>query len=52
VTDALDRWLAGWAARRPFDEGTEYFLNCQFTREGAEEMKRGCERVVNSFQLE
>jgi hypothetical protein len=26
-----------------FDGRTEYFLNCQFTRENAEEMKRDCE---------
>jgi hypothetical protein len=35
-----------------FDERTEYLLNCEFTPEGAEEMKRGCEQVVESFQVE
>jgi hypothetical protein len=35
-----------------FDGGTEYALNCQFTPEAAEEMKRGCEQVVESFQVE
>jgi hypothetical protein len=35
-----------------FDGTTEYFLNCQFTRERAEEIKRGCEQVVKSFHVE
>ena len=35
-----------------FDETAIYFLNCQFTPEGAEEMKRGCDQVVESFQVE
>jgi hypothetical protein len=35
-----------------FEGTTEYFLNCQFTQERAEEMKRVCEQVVNSFQLD
>jgi hypothetical protein len=35
-----------------FDGLTEYYLYCQFTPEGAEEMKRGCDQVVESFQVE
>jgi hypothetical protein len=35
-----------------FDGVTQYFLNCQFTPERAEEMQRGCEQVVESFQVE
>lgn len=35
-----------------FDGRTEYFLSCEFTPEGAEEMKRGCEQVEESFQVE
>jgi hypothetical protein len=35
-----------------FDGGTEYFLNCQFTPESAAEMKRGCDQVVKSFQVQ
>jgi hypothetical protein len=35
-----------------FDEATEYFLNCQYTPSGAEEMKRGCDQAVESFQVE
>jgi PsbP len=35
-----------------FNGVTQYFLNCQFTPEGAEEMQRGCDQVVESFQVE
>lgn len=35
-----------------FDGATEYFLNCQYTPSGAEEMKQGCDQVVQSFQVE
>jgi hypothetical protein len=35
-----------------FDEMTEYYLYCQFTPEGAEEMKRGCDQAVESFEVE
>jgi hypothetical protein len=35
-----------------FDGRTVYALNCQFTPETAEEMKRGCEQVVESLQVE
>jgi hypothetical protein len=35
-----------------FDGRTEYFLNCEFRPERAEEMKRGCNQVVQSFQVE
>lgn len=34
------------------DGRTVYALNCQFTPEGAEEMRRGCEQVFESFQVE
>jgi hypothetical protein len=37
---------------RAFDGLTEYYLYCQFTPEGADEMKRGCEQVVESFRVE
>jgi PsbP len=35
-----------------FDGRTEYALNCQFTPEAAEEMKRGCDQAVESFEVE
>jgi hypothetical protein len=35
-----------------FDGTTEYALNCQFTPEAAEEMKQGCDQVVESFKVE
>ena len=35
-----------------FDGTTEYFFNFQFTRQRAEEMNQGCERVVNIFRIE
>ena len=35
-----------------FDGRTQYVLDCEFTPERAEEMKRGCEQVVGSFQVE
>jgi PsbP len=35
-----------------FDGRTQYFLNCQYTPSGAEEMKSGCDLVVESFQVE
>ena len=35
-----------------FDGTTEYFFNFQFTRQRAEEMNQGCERVVDSFRIE
>jgi hypothetical protein len=34
------------------DGRTVYALNCQFTPEGAEEMRRGCHQVFESFQVE
>ena len=34
------------------DGRTVYALNCQFTPEGAEEMRRGCDQVIESFQVE
>jgi hypothetical protein len=36
---------------RVFDGMTEYYLYCQFTSERAEAMKRGCDQVVESFQV-
>jgi hypothetical protein len=35
-----------------YDGKTEYFINCQFAPEAAEEMKQGCEQVAESFQVE
>jgi hypothetical protein len=35
-----------------FDGRTQYFLSCQFTPEGAEEMQRACNQVVSSFQVD
>jgi hypothetical protein len=35
-----------------FDGRTEYVLECEFTPERAEEMKRGCNQVLESFQVE
>lgn len=35
-----------------FDGRTQYFLSCQYTPERAEEIKRGCDQVVESFQVE
>lgn len=35
-----------------WDGSTEYWMNCQFTPEHAEEMKRGCDQVEESFQVE
>jgi hypothetical protein len=35
-----------------FDGRTEYLLDCEFTPERAEEMKRGCDQVVRSFEVE
>jgi hypothetical protein len=35
-----------------FDGKTEYSLNCQFTRGDPEGVARGCEQVVESFQVE
>jgi hypothetical protein len=35
-----------------FDGETEYFLNCQYTPSGAEEMKQGCDQVVQSLRVE
>jgi hypothetical protein len=35
-----------------FDGRTQYFMNCQFTDERAEEMKRGCDQVVRSFRID
>jgi hypothetical protein len=33
-----------------FDGTTEYFLNCQFTPEHAEETKQGCAQILDSFE--
>jgi hypothetical protein len=35
-----------------FDQATEYFLNCQFTPDQAEEMQQGCSEVVSSLHLD
>lgn len=35
-----------------YDRKTEYFLNCQYTPDGAAEMTAGCDHVVASFQVE
>jgi hypothetical protein len=35
-----------------FDGRTEYVLDCEFTPEPAEEMKRGCDQAVKSFKVE
>jgi hypothetical protein len=35
-----------------FDGLTEYYLYCQFTPEHAEDMKRGCDQVLESFQVD
>jgi hypothetical protein len=35
-----------------FDGRTQYFLNCQYTPSGADEMKHGCDQAVESFQVE
>jgi hypothetical protein len=35
-----------------YDGKTEYFLNCQYTPDGVEEMTAGCDKVVASFQVE
>jgi hypothetical protein len=35
-----------------YDGRNQYAVNCQFTPEGAEEMKRGCDQVEESFQVE
>ena len=35
-----------------FDGRTQYFLNCQYTPSGADEMKQGCDQAVESFQVE
>jgi hypothetical protein len=34
-----------------FDGTTEYFLTCQFTPDAAEEMLKGCNKVLESFEL-
>lgn len=34
-----------------FDGKTEYFVNCQFTPDQAEEMRKGCDQVLGSFQV-
>jgi hypothetical protein len=34
-----------------WDASTEYWLNCQFTSEHAEAMKRGCDEVETSFRV-
>ena len=34
-----------------FDQTTEYFLNCQFTRAKAAEIQRGCDQIVRSFKV-
>jgi hypothetical protein len=35
-----------------YDGKTEYFLNCQYTPEGAAEMTAGCDQVIASFKVE
>jgi hypothetical protein len=35
-----------------FDGNTQYTVNCQFTPEGAEEVKRGCDQILSSFRVE
>jgi hypothetical protein len=34
-----------------YDGKTEYYLNCQYTPDGATEMKAGCDQAVASFQV-
>ena len=34
-----------------FDGTTEYFFNCQFTSDHAQEIQQGCSTVLESFQL-
>ena len=34
-----------------FDGETEYFFNCQFTSDHAEEMLQGCSKALESFQV-
>lgn len=34
-----------------FDGKTEYFLNCQFTADEAEEMQQGCRQVLESLEF-
>jgi hypothetical protein len=35
-----------------FDGTTLYELNCQHTAEEAEEIERGCEQIVRTFEVE
>jgi len=35
-----------------FEGMTEYFFNCQWTQEGADEMKQDCQQALHSFHLE
>jgi hypothetical protein len=35
-----------------FDGTKEYFLNCQFTPDQAEETRKGCDQVLGSFHVE
>jgi hypothetical protein len=35
-----------------FDDTTEYYLNCQYTAEWAEEIERGCEQIVGTFTVD
>jgi uncharacterized RDD family membrane protein YckC len=35
-----------------FDGTTEYYLNCQYTAEWAEEIERGCEQIVGTFTVD
>jgi uncharacterized RDD family membrane protein YckC len=35
-----------------FDDTTEYYLNCQYTAEWAEEIERGCEQIVRTFTVD
>jgi uncharacterized RDD family membrane protein YckC len=35
-----------------FDDATEYYLNCQYTAEWAEEIERGCEQIVRTFTVD
>jgi hypothetical protein len=35
-----------------FDGTTEYYLNCQYTAEWAEDIERGCEQIVRTFTVD
>jgi hypothetical protein len=51
AVDSLGVRVQAWLTFA-FDRRTEYFVDCEFTPEGAEEMKQGCDQVLESFQVE